>query len=323
MAAPTIYKSTDDNAPVLVGNNRACVCDILNKCLVAGFGDKAAAGWTMPYSNIEGTRAVFRPDPAKSTGFFLQIDAATPAGTYEFIPRCYELMTGENDGVFPFGSGYSLRTSFYSYQSDLAVVRPWILVAGDDFVFFVMWPYTTGIPTPAQVQSSLAYRGEMFFFGDLVSLYPDDSYRCMLSLSRSETSSPGSRGFGLFSPSSFSTESGQNTRVARGAGGVGANISVTFPIVIGGNLNLAAGQNGEDYSAALGLRLSRLYVNNGQANSLRGFVPRLWVPLHATTWGNCVPETIEGRTYMPVYWRLDNSSNTDLVTHVLLDLTEE
>ena len=75
-----VYLSTDDNAPVVSGANSACIINLIKKCLIDGYGDRApVGGWTMPYANAEGTQAVFRNDhEGGATGFYLLIDAKQP-----------------------------------------------------------------------------------------------------------------------------------------------------------------------------------------------------------------------------------------------------
>ena len=51
---PIIYKSTDTSAPVLAGNDRTCLVNLLNKCLVTGYGDRPAAGWTIDAAGRKG-----------------------------------------------------------------------------------------------------------------------------------------------------------------------------------------------------------------------------------------------------------------------------
>ena len=44
-----IYKSTDSGAPTLTGQAFSLI-SLLLACLVDGYGSKAAAGWTKPYT---------------------------------------------------------------------------------------------------------------------------------------------------------------------------------------------------------------------------------------------------------------------------------
>jgi len=67
---PIVYRFDDGNAPVHVGTAGSLV-NLLEKCLVTGYGDKLPAGWTKDYANVENTIAAFRNNPATGTGFFL------------------------------------------------------------------------------------------------------------------------------------------------------------------------------------------------------------------------------------------------------------
>ena len=45
----TIYKSTDPSAPALPSVNGSMI-NVLYQCLVTGYGSKAGAGWTRPFT---------------------------------------------------------------------------------------------------------------------------------------------------------------------------------------------------------------------------------------------------------------------------------
>lgn len=49
MSTPIVYHSIDPSAPTLV-NSAGSLIDVLDACLVNGYGDKPAAGWTKEYS---------------------------------------------------------------------------------------------------------------------------------------------------------------------------------------------------------------------------------------------------------------------------------
>jgi hypothetical protein len=79
MGAPTVYKSTDDNAPVLNGIAGSLI-NLLRKVLVDGFGTKAGAGWTLEFLNTAETIAVFRNDSVSGFGRYFRVDDTY--GTY-------------------------------------------------------------------------------------------------------------------------------------------------------------------------------------------------------------------------------------------------
>ena len=53
-----LYRSTDGSAPTLSGTAGDLI-NLLDKCLVSGYGSSTAAGWTKPYTSTNA--AAFRP----------------------------------------------------------------------------------------------------------------------------------------------------------------------------------------------------------------------------------------------------------------------
>jgi len=54
----TLYQSTDSGAPALSGQ-AGSLLEVLDACLVNGYGGKAAAGWGIAFSS--GNKRVYRP----------------------------------------------------------------------------------------------------------------------------------------------------------------------------------------------------------------------------------------------------------------------
>jgi len=176
MAISTVYKSTDGNAPVLNGaSGGGSLANLLKKCLVEGYGEKVAAGWTLEHSNIAGTIIALRGNTLAGTGFFLQVNDS--ASNYAAF-RGYESMTAFDTGVlpFPFTSGISIQKS---YTAD-TTVRRWALVATD--TIFYLFIYTFAPATGAiNVTRSPSGNGhvDMFVFGDLLK-FQDEGFNCCL-----------------------------------------------------------------------------------------------------------------------------------------------
>lgn len=171
--AVTIYRSTDASAPVLTGQVGTLVA-LLDACLVTGYGAKAAAGWTKPYTSTNA--AAFRQG---GTGIkmYLQVDDNAPNGTVgarQARVWGWEGMSayGVSDsiissvhGSFPNYSGGEYSLWRKSTTAD-ATARPWIVAADERTVHLYLktgdhatgyWPFT---------------------FGDFYSYISDDDYRC-------------------------------------------------------------------------------------------------------------------------------------------------
>src|SRR5215471_2519916 len=159
---PTIYKSTDASAPVLTGQVNSLV-NVLDKCLVAGYGSKTAAGWTKPYTGTN--QAVFLQGGSGVLKYF-QIDDNGPGAGLAKEARIwgFETMTAYNTGTGQFPAAATARVLRKSATAD-ATARDWIVAAdGKTAHVFI----STG--DKAAVYFS-------FSFGDLYSWYPGDLWK--------------------------------------------------------------------------------------------------------------------------------------------------
>lgn len=167
MAQFTIYRSTDTSAPTLSGTAGDLV-NVLDKCLVAGYGTKAAAGWTKDFIGVN--KATFRP--ASGTRLYLRVqdDAPGLGGSKEARVVGYETMSAVDTGVNPFPTVAQAANGQFVRKSTTAdaVARSWIVAAdGRTFYMFI----DTG-DTPGQYYA--------WMFGDIYSLIPGDLFNCQL-----------------------------------------------------------------------------------------------------------------------------------------------
>jgi hypothetical protein len=182
MGAPTVYRWDDANAPVVNGvfGGDYTILNLLKACLVDGYGDKAAAGWDMPYVNDTGTIGVFRN--YQGNGHYLQVDGesyGSAYGTY-FCPA--EEFTSYSDGTLCYKEGGSVSsgsvTNCYAIRTAVTAgstnTFPWCIIANEKFfIFFLMWNNNTATYT-----SDTTY-WEFFTlitFGDFNKLWDTDEY---------------------------------------------------------------------------------------------------------------------------------------------------
>jgi len=96
-----VYKSTDASAPNLTGQ-AGSLTDLLNACLVAGYGALAAAGWSRPYYDATSKTAVFRPGAGPQHYFQVADNGPGAGGAKEARIRGYVSMSAYNTGTEPF-----------------------------------------------------------------------------------------------------------------------------------------------------------------------------------------------------------------------------
>jgi hypothetical protein len=171
----TVYRSTDGSAPVLDGTAGSLV-NLLDKCLVAGYGTKAAAGWTKPYTGT--AAAVFRQGGGNS--MCLDVNDNTPTVANEARVRGYEAMTAVATGTGPFPTVAQQTAGIIIRKSAAAsgTTRAWTLIA-DDRSFYLL--------NQAGDTAGCWY---CFSFGDFYSyLTGTDGYRTLIVGRTTENSS--------------------------------------------------------------------------------------------------------------------------------------
>lgn len=182
--AVTTYQNTDASAPTLTGQVGSTIA-LLDAVLVNGYGSKAAAGWTKPFS---GTNiAVYRNNPSASgsTGMYLRVDDTN--ATYTTI-KAYKTMTDVNTGtdVIPNSNpSYSANEVYWNKSANSSSTqRMWAVVADDRTFYITMAPNST---VPATVNTYCIVGGA----GDFDTFVPGNSYNYFIA--------------GNFSPSYSST----------------------------------------------------------------------------------------------------------------------
>lgn len=155
----TLYKHTDASAPVLNGT-RGSLIALLDACLVTGYGDKAGAGWTKPYTATN--KAAFRMGSGLLRSYVL-VDQVTPTQSAEAEVRLYESMTDISTGVNPTTKVHARGSA----TNDSTPIAWWLV--GDDRTFAFAATYAPGIP---QLFTT-------FVCGEFRSFVPNDLYACL------------------------------------------------------------------------------------------------------------------------------------------------
>jgi hypothetical protein len=244
MAAPVVYRSTDGSAPVLTGTAGDLV-NLLDKCLVSGFGAKAAAGWTKPYTATNA--AVFRMGGGNQ--FYLDVNdngasnGLTGASGQEAAVRGYEVMTAASTGTGPFPTTAQVAAATSNWRKSAtasATARGWFMIADDrSFVLGIL-------------DGDTASMYKLYYFGDVYSLKAGDAYRSAITVRTvvNSTAATGTLGslLGTYSQASLTT----GFYVARLAASTGTSTSdilmsvgstwetnVTFASSLDGNIYLA------------------------------------------------------------------------------------
>lgn len=273
-----IYSSSDASAPVLRGNTPGDLINLLDKCLVAGYGSKTAAGWTKPYT---GTNIAAFRQGAGSNGMYLRVDDTSTAATQRAARVVgYEAMTDVNTGTpsqFPseLQAAGGLRWFTMGGSGSVANPRPWTLIADEMFFWLLVQVY------PEITEAANGYK-EIYAFGDIIPTKPGDTTHTIL-LGMNRTTPNSSEEYPL-SGQTISTAMSQSAlAVARSYTNIGGSLLLGWhadstkapPNWGNGYLSFPHGPDG-------GLYLSPVWAHEPQTApyNIRGVMPGLWVPCH-------------------------------------------
>lgn len=177
-----VYRSSDASAPALRGNTPGDLINLLEKCLVTGYGSKTAAGWTKPFS---GTNVAAFKQGAGSSGCYLRIDDTSTSATNRAARvKGYEVMTDVNTGTpQPFPTELQKAGGAYwwtKYSSSTAAnPREWIVWA-DERLFYI---YISNYPE----SGTREYNNEVYAFGDINPYKPGDATACVLIAAQTDS----------------------------------------------------------------------------------------------------------------------------------------
>lgn len=272
----TIYRSTDASAPVLSGSAGTLV-NVLDACLVNGYGSKAAAGWAKPFSstNIACYRA------ATGTRMYLRVDDTS---AQEARISGYEAMTGASAGSGQYPNSAQLPGGLFVRKSETsdATARPWVVVATGTCFYFLVQSNSTDWT----VSTSTSSLSGQFFFGDLISYKPGDQYHSLIIGATSTGTDRGNLG-NIQKSSSFTAISGHY--MPRNHLQIGGSIQVAKIIISDFSTASTVIGSSSTYpifpdSVSGGMLLSPMVVaegsDTGSRFAIRGLLPGLWAPLH-------------------------------------------
>jgi hypothetical protein len=177
-----VYDWHDASAPSLTGEVGSLIA-LLDACLVNGYGSKAAAGWTKPYT---GTNvAAFRQGGASSTKAYIRINDNAPLNAEDARIRAYDSMTDIDTGSGDFPTVALRANGIFMKKSSSAdsTKRPWTVVADDRTFYLIVW-YQSVLSGTLKLTSPSSFMG----FGDFDSYKPGDTDNQFLSARSTEDS---------------------------------------------------------------------------------------------------------------------------------------
>lgn len=224
MTTTRIYKSTDSGAPVLVGGVSSLI-NLLDKCLVTGYGSKTAAGWTKPYTGTD--KAAFRNSVAAGgSGMYLRVhDAGSgTGGAREALVRGYATMSDVDTGTVETPTAAQVAASVVWRKSNTvdSTARPWVLIA-DERTFYLC--IDTGT-------LATEYGAGTYAAGDFESFVPGDPYPWFVA-GRETQAGAGAQGIHgalCLRSASYATPASEGIWLPRGYAGTGSPIRAALAL---------------------------------------------------------------------------------------------
>lgn len=207
----TAYSSADASAPTLDGTVGSLI-DVLDACLVDGYGAKTAAGWAKSFSGTN--KAAYRP-PA-GTRFYLRVqdDGPGAGGAREARVTGYETMSDVDTGGGLFGGEISSAFVVWRKSNTAdSTARAWLVYADGRTVYIFI---ATG-------DSSGVYMS--YAFGDFYSIASGDAYNCLI-IGRETENSVSNTLEGMASGSSIVGTDLAGHYAARTSGGGGGEVTL-------------------------------------------------------------------------------------------------
>jgi len=162
MGVSVLYSSTDDGAPVLLDGAGSLV-NVLDKCLVAGYGSKTGLGWTKEFYSPDGKVVVYRN---KGTGLFLRVSNSVnyAATGMSAMIEVFEAMRALDIGYLRTPETEVNQYFAYANTKTGARVCKWKLI-GDDKGFWIITEF-----------SSTADNFAAAYFGDYIPYHLENKY---------------------------------------------------------------------------------------------------------------------------------------------------
>ena len=263
-----VYRWDDPSAPVLSASAGA-LSDLLKAVLVDGYGAKAAAGWSCPYNgtNDKGFTNARTVTPQGVKVTHTALDPAPRVVGYEGISGAGVVTT-----AFPTTGQQSGGLYWTISATTDSTARLWIIVA-DQCRFYLWGGYNN---TTATGLASTTYV-PMYFAGDIIPRLGSDAFHFLLTGNTSAAVS--SNAFCGVAANLSSTIGGHFT--ARGYGQSGG--SVASGKTSGAGITSGWGTGGLAYPDPVGGGMLLDKVRITEPTVIRGEMPGLWQPLHASS----------------------------------------
>lgn len=158
-----VYTSQDKNAPLL-DKSPNCMATIFKACLITGYGDKAGAGWTMPFEDSQKGIKVFRPPISAEQDFYLRVSQDDGK---KMLAQVYTSMTDINTGEL------KLQLDNVFNYAKTNNTGKWVMIVSPRGFWFLTEQYFDGFAT-------ISNSGSYFYCGDSCKANNGNKLICLM-----------------------------------------------------------------------------------------------------------------------------------------------
>ena len=282
--------STMTSAPSLNSTDYTSLCNVLDACLVNGFGSYTAPGWATLYSNT-GVRVYQAPKGNRfplyiNENFFLAQNTAMAQGMQSFSSFDPLFATPNAYNMFPQYRNRGLYVAKYSTTGNTSI--PWWFF-GNQKCFYLFT--AIAVQSGTYGSAGATYRTAPFFYGDYVSFVDGNPYNSLILANNATPGATASSNGLVVNRSSQSVASVTSTTAANAMYAAntfnGDNPGPTSAIgqIMYSNAGMVSGTtptNIYDPATGRGVIQQALYSVGGN-NSFLGKLPGLWLPQNTSS----------------------------------------
>lgn len=272
MAAPTVYSSTDTDAPVLKGITGLMATSIIRAACVTGYGTKAPAGFEEYFTGTADTLIMRSPSSvAGNRPFFkiVDINIAISGGTMacRFSIQSFDTMSSATEGTGATPLSY-LEYSFYFVPNAVAI--PWDIIATSSSIH-MFFDRVVGVSSWAFIGAGIPIHSQDGFFSGHFGLNIN-----------TPTATIGNCYPRPHNPSVATGYLVSSRRSTGDAGTIGTKLTIQDTGILVDLLGTddASLQTMYNYPYDGKLLYARPIINDGVARSMRGFLPGFYFPQH-------------------------------------------
>lgn len=281
-----LYRSSDVGAPTLSGT-AGDLTNLLDKCLVSGYGALAGAGWSIAFTDGS-NRRIYQQGSGSAVYFRVRDDAGGTGGAKEALIKGGEVWTDVNTctvNPFPSVAQSALTDNSLIVRKSTAAsatVRVWTLLADSKTCYLFVQTGDT-----ANTYYTVA-------FGDFYSVVPVDAYAaCLIARAAENDGTTNNEVFAMVNygepPASWTNIAGHySQRNFGGGGGSTPFMKLTSNFGSAAVGTTATWDGGLTYPnpADGSLWLARVFhcdPTTGGSKSRRGWLRGVWAPCHPAT----------------------------------------